>query len=71
MYMSVHVHGYAPQTTEEGAEFLAAGATGGCELPCGCWELNLYHLKEWQTVLTTQLPLQPLKRFFILTQSID
>lgn len=31
----------------EGVRFPGSGVTtGGCELPCGCWELNLGPLKE-------------------------
>lgn len=26
---------------EEGVRSLVTGVTDGCELPCGCWELNL------------------------------
>jgi hypothetical protein len=35
------------------------GATDGCELPCGCWELNLGPLKEHLVLLTAEPPLQP------------
>lgn len=33
--------------------------TGGCELPRGCWELNLGLLQEHQMALTTEPTLQP------------
>jgi len=29
------------QTPEEGIRSLGIVVTHGCELPCGCWELNL------------------------------
>ena len=31
----------------------------GCELPCGCWELNLGRLEEQPMFLTAELSLQP------------
>ena len=33
--------------------------TDGCELPCGCWELNSGPLEEWLVLLTTEPPLEP------------
>jgi hypothetical protein len=32
--------------------------TGGCEPPCGCWELNSEPLEEQSVFLTTELSLQ-------------
>ena len=39
--------------------FPEIGVTDGCELPCGCWELNLSPLEEQPVLLTTKSPLQP------------
>jgi hypothetical protein len=34
---------YMQESTEFGRDYglLGTGVTDGCELPCGCWELNL------------------------------
>lgn len=54
---------YILTTCMTGARWLpvpGAGATEGCGLPCGCWELNPGLLQE-QPVLITALPsLHPL-----------
>ena len=34
--------------------------TDSCELPCGCWELNLGPLQGQLVILTTAQSLQPL-----------
>ena len=34
------------------------GITDSCELPCGCWELNLGPLKDQWVFLTVESPLQ-------------
>lgn len=36
------------------------GVTEGCELPCGCWELNPGPLQEQPVLLATEPSLQPL-----------
>jgi hypothetical protein len=33
--------------------------TGGCEPPCGCWELNSGPLEEQSVLLITEPSLQP------------
>lgn len=33
-------------TGQKGVESPGAGCTGGCELPCGCWELGLGPIEE-------------------------
>jgi hypothetical protein len=33
--------------------------TDGCELPCGCWDLNSGPLKEQSVLLTAEPSLQP------------
>jgi hypothetical protein len=38
--------------------------TDGCELPCGCWELNSGTLEEQSVLLTTEPSLQPPKKDF-------
>ena len=35
------------------------GVMDSCELPCGCWELNLGPLEDQSMLLTTELSLQP------------
>jgi hypothetical protein len=42
--------------------YLATPETGvidDCELPCGCWELNLDALEEKPILLTTEPSFQP------------
>jgi hypothetical protein len=36
------------------------GVVDSCELPCGCWKLNLGPLEEQPMLLTAELPLQSL-----------
>jgi hypothetical protein len=38
--------------------------TDGCELPCGCWELNSGSLEEQSVLLTAEPSLQPNIEFF-------
>ena len=40
--------------------------SGSCELPCGCWELNLDPLEEQPVLLTTEPSLQPLLWVFLI-----
>jgi hypothetical protein len=44
---------------EEGVGSHGTGVTGGCEPPCGCWELDLGPLQEQFGLLTAELPLKP------------
>ena len=37
--------------------------TGGCEPPCGCWDLNSGPLEEQPVLLTADPSLQPINRF--------
>jgi hypothetical protein len=39
--------------------------TDSCELPCGCWELNLGLLEEQPVHLTIEPSLQPNYTFFL------
>ena len=48
---------------------LKTGITDRCELPCGCWELNLGHLEEQPMILTTEASLQFPGLFLFETQS--
>ena len=43
----------------EGIRSLGTGVSDSCELPCGCWELNLGPLKEQLVLLTAEPSLQP------------
>ena len=47
------------QRPEEGTGSSGAGVTNGCELPCGCRELNPGPLEEQQVLLTDEPSLQP------------
>jgi hypothetical protein len=38
--------------------------TDGCELPCGCWDLNSGPLREQSVLLTPEPSLQPKNTFF-------
>ena len=51
------------QRPEEGIRSLGTGVTGGCELPCGCWELNPGPLEEQPVLVTTEPSLQPNLKF--------
>ena len=51
--MLVSMSAYIP---EEGIRPIIGG---GCELPCGCWELNSGLLEEQSVVLTSEPSLQP------------
>jgi hypothetical protein len=53
-----------PGRLEEGIGFSRTGVPVGCELPCGCWKLNLYPLQEKQAFVTTQSSLQHLTGYF-------
>ena len=44
----------------EGIRSSGTGVTYSCELPCGCWELNLGLLEEEPVLLTAEPSRQPL-----------
>lgn len=46
--------------SEDGGKSPAARVTDGCELSCGCWELNPDHPQELYMFLTTEQSLKPL-----------
>jgi hypothetical protein len=45
-YLHVYVPHTCPWTPEEGTRAPGTGVRGSCELPCGCWETSLGHLKK-------------------------
>ena len=45
---------------ERSLDHLGLELKGGCELPCGFWELNPNPLEEGPVLLTAELFLQPL-----------
>jgi hypothetical protein len=51
-----HLHVWCLWNSEEKVKSPGTGAVDGCELPCGCWELNLE--QEQQVLPITDLPLQ-------------
>ena len=52
----------------EGVRSPGTGVTDSCELPCGCWELNLGPLQEQHVLLTTEPLLQPPTKIHILNK---
>jgi hypothetical protein len=51
IYMDIYIFinvspvcAWCPEMPEEGFGCPGTGITDGCELSCGCWELNLGHL---------------------------
>jgi hypothetical protein len=44
--------------TWEDVRFPETGVTDNCQLPCGCWELNLGPLEEQLVLLTAEPSLQ-------------
>lgn len=53
MYMHC-VHVWCLLKSEEGVGSLEIGITDGCELLCGCWELNLGSLECKPMLLTSE-----------------
>ena len=48
------MHAWYPRRPEEGVREPGTGLTGGCDLPCGCWELNMGPLEEQSVFLTNE-----------------
>lgn len=48
----------APRRPEESVAAPGTGVTGGCELPCEPWALNLAPLDEWLLLLAAEPSLQ-------------
>lgn len=46
------MHATASRSWEQSTRFLRSGVTGGCRLPCECWELNLGPMQEQKVLLT-------------------
>jgi hypothetical protein len=57
MYMSTSL--LSSDTPREGIIGSYYSISGGCEPPCGCWELNSGSLEEQSVFLTTEPSLQP------------
>ena len=55
-----NVHVCHPQRLEEGVRSVSISIIDGCELPCGCWDLNPGLLEEQPVLLTSEPTLQPL-----------
>lgn len=53
-----HMHAWCPQRSEEGIRSPGTGVPDNCELPCGCWDLNLGSLEEKPVLLAAEPPLQ-------------
>ena len=53
-----------------GVRFPATEVTDRCELPCGCWELNLGPLEEQSVLLNTEPSLQPHSYTFISSECL-
>lgn len=43
----------------KGVTYSGTGVSGGFELPCGSWKLNLGALKQQQMLLVIELSIQP------------
>jgi hypothetical protein len=52
------VYEYITPAEDRGILPHGIGVTGGCELPCGCWELNTDPLQEEQVLSSAEPPLQ-------------
>jgi hypothetical protein len=62
VFLFIWVHCSCLQTHQKRA---SDPITDGCELPCGCWELNSGPPEEQSVLLTTGPSLQPLKCYFL------
>lgn len=51
------VHRVLAVPTEDGVRSSRMGATDGCELPCGCWELYPGPLEEQSVLLRQSSPM--------------
>jgi hypothetical protein len=49
-----------------GPRFPGIRVTDSCELPCGCWELNLCPLKEQPVLSIAEPTLQPWNKAFFI-----
>jgi hypothetical protein len=62
-YMSAHQCQWKPY---ESFRSPGTGVTGGCELPCECWEMNPGPLEEQPVLLVIESWLYPLGLIFII-----
>ena len=66
IYLLLYISTLSSDTPEEGSDLI----TGGCEPPCGCWDLNSVPSEEQSVLLTSEPSLQPLDEvIFIKKQS--
>lgn len=63
-HVSCFVSSWYPQKAELALEYSQIGVTDGCELSCGCWELNLGPLQKPQVLSTIEPSLQSPLIFF-------
>ena len=54
-----YVHSIQPPCMPAGQKKAPDLITGGCEPPCGCWQLNSGPPKEQSVLLTTESSVQP------------
>ena len=59
-YLHVYICTMYVPSVFRGQESASYPNTDGCELLCGCWELNSVPLEEQSVLLTTEPTLQPL-----------
>ena len=55
-----------PEEVRRGCWLPSDGVVESCELPCGCWELNLGPLKDQPVLLTPEPSLQLLLLFLVM-----
>ena len=64
IYLFYYAYNILSVCMPEGQKRAPDPITDGCELPCGCWELNSGPLEEQAILLTSEPSLQPLFSFF-------
>jgi hypothetical protein len=64
MYMSTSL--LSSDTPREGIIGSYYSITGGCQPPCGCWELNSGPLEEQSVLLTAETSFQSRSQLFFL-----
>lgn len=55
MYVCALHSAWCPQRSKHDVGLPGTEVTKGCELPYGCWEVNLGSLQEQHVLLTTRL----------------
>lgn len=61
-----HICAWCPRRQEEAADSPRTGVVDDCGLSCGCWDLSPALLEEQPELLTTDSPLQPYDKFYIV-----